>query len=136
MNLLKQWKMFNSIVGLLVIVFIPGCVNSNLKDEKRNCDSVESCGNQIMLRVQSKAKWICDQKSNDKQVTVKSILSKSGEIKEITLVASSGDGEFDSAALIAVRKSAPFTEMNNLSEKDFEMASVINFIFTGNESTD
>ena len=50
---------------------------------------------------------------------------------ESNLTTASTDAEFNAAAIDAIKEAAPFVELTLLNDKDFEEASVINFIFEG-----
>lgn len=59
------------------------------------------------------------------------MLARNGEIISITLKSSSGNAEFNQLAIKAIRVTAPFYELSYLSDKDYEEASTINFLFSG-----
>ncbi|MBS3796952.1 TonB family protein [Pseudoalteromonas sp. BDTF-M6] len=116
--------------------FVFGCATKNSKVEQTSyeCAGLEACANNIMKRVRENSQWICDKKSNDKLVVVASKLSKSGDIIEVKIQSTSGDKEFDLAAIQAVQNSAPFFELTSLNPKEFKKASSINFSFVGNKN--
>jgi hypothetical protein len=64
-------------------------------------------------------------------VVVRSTFSRAGEVMESYLTTASADAEFNAAAIDAIKEAAPFVELTLLNDKDFEEASVINFIFEG-----
>ncbi|ALT00049.1 TonB family protein [Lacimicrobium alkaliphilum] len=124
--------------ALIIILFslvFSGCATTEQENAEYMCSDIQSCAQNIMLRVREKSHWICDQKSNDKTVVVKSTFSKSGDLIYMKLSSSSGDKEFDTAALNAVKAAAPFKELTMLSPKDFEEVSVIDFKFVGNKES-
>lgn len=144
------------LIGFIVAIFlVQGCTSNSVYPKKqinndypqqkfsqsyksgrrdiRNCFNLESCSLNIMLRVRSKARWICDKKSNNKEVSILANISRDGRIINTIISDSSGDEEFDNAALEAVILSAPFTELSNLNDDDFNEASEIIFQFTGNK---
>jgi TonB family protein len=117
---------------ILFLLLISGCSTTDKQPIAQKCTDIQSCAKNIMQRVSEKSKWICDQKSNDKVVVVLSLFSRTGEVTDMNVTSSSGDDEFDNAALRAIELSAPFIELTMLNEKDFEEASVIKFHFVGN----
>lgn len=146
---------FMKSIGLIVTIFlIQGCAKNVIYPKEsitdtypkqqfstnyprgqfgiNNCFNLESCSLNIMLRVRDNAKWICDKKSSNKEVSILAKFTRGGLIIDTVVSNSSEDDEFDKAALEAVILSAPFTELSNLNDKDFKEAAEITFKFTGN----
>ena len=143
------------MIFIVTIILVQGCSSNSIYPKKqinndypllqfsqnyksgtfdiRSCSDLESCSLNIMLRVRSKAKWICDKKSNNKEVSILANISRDGLIINTVISDSSDDAEFDGAALEAVMLSAPFTELSNLNDDEFNEASEIIFRFTGNK---
>jgi hypothetical protein len=126
-----------NIVALVALsILISGCTSTAPLINSYECTTLNECIDSISKRVQANAKWICDTKSNDKNVTVSTLFSRTGEILEINVIQSSEDVEFDNGALKAVLDSAPYVEISMLSETDFKEASKVDFLFTGNKTID
>lgn len=128
--------MRKNLVLLVLLAAIFGCKSTTERVVSLECSTLNECVTRISTRVQQNAKWICDNKSNDKKVKISTALNRNGEIKELTILLSSGDEEFNNGALKAIRDSAPFIELSALSEADFLEVSEINFSFIGNTSSE
>ncbi len=129
------WR--NRVRSILIIVFcfLQGCSVSqeNLSEdlEAYMCASISECVNSMQKRVRSYADEICEIKPEGLKAEVIVTLESDSYLKTIALDSSSGDDEFDSGSIEAVRKSAPFLEMQNLSDQDRSMVKKIRFVFHG-----
>lgn len=120
------------VLGSLLFLTLLGCSTANVVSPVANC-SFSECVSSITGKVQANAKWICDEKSNDKTVKVASVFNRDGSLVSAGIATSSGDIEFDNAAIAAVKSSSPLVELANMSDGDFEKASEIVFTFVGNK---
>ncbi len=128
---------FEQAISSIYCLIIYGCKTTEQAAENALiCSDIKSCAESIRLRVGEKSKWICNQKSTDKLVVVRSTFSRTGEIIKSNITTASVDTEFNAAAIKAIKEAAPFIELTLLNDKDFEEASVINFVFEGIKEVD
>ena len=126
--------MFRKVLLLATLITLSGCDSTPEALSFVDCNSFEQCVASISSRVHDNAKWICDQHSNDKSVKVNASISRSGYLERIEIIQASNDDKFDLAAIKAVQNSAPFIEVSQLTDSEYQDASDIIFTFQGNIS--
>ena len=127
--------MIKNLLILVIIFVLAGC-KSTTDATPSKCSSFDKCVASISDRVRANAKWICDQKSNDKRVQVNVLVARNGQLNKAEIISPSNDEEFNQAALNAVYDSLPLIEVAQLGDTEFEKASGITFTFVGNISNE
>lgn len=64
-----------------------------------------------------------------KEVAIYLTISRKGFVLDSTIMTSSGDKEFDTRALGAVRKTKQLSAVSNLSDEEFEQVRELNILF-------
>lgn len=110
------------LIIIFSLLFLYGCAtNKNVYIPQRDfsiCSTTWDCAKTIQIAIQDN--WSRPKSAtNNLEVWLYISISQKGTINSINIAKTSGNSDFDMSTVNAVEKAAPFSEIEGLSEADY-----------------